>query len=162
MSSKTTAADGIERGDPVDTPIGTMYLRHVGWGVLIDNSSNTIPHVEGRPYLTLAGKEFTASLGFYPDGELERCYVHKRGSYDDAAPSYTARIVEEGRKAALAYIAENPDKVAAGELYSAKMDVYSAQAAYDRVRPEYLEAIRKLDDASQRLAEAEAKAEAFA
>jgi hypothetical protein len=138
-----------------------MYLRHVGWGVLIDNSSNTSPPAPGRPYLTVAGKEFTAALGFRPDGSVERCYVKKVGSFDQAAPSYVAKITEAGRTAALEFIEENPDKVAAGELYRARMDALSAKAAYDRLRPEYLEAVERMQAAGRALVAAEQEAAAF-
>jgi hypothetical protein len=156
-TTSTTSPDGVDRGYPVETPVGTMYLRHVGWGVLVDNSSNTVPHVPGRPYLTIAGKEFTASVGVYPDGNIERCYVQRRGSYDDAAPSYVAKIRDAAREAALRFIAEHPEHVAAGERYRAEMDVYSAEATMQRLEPEYKQARKTLREARKRLATAENK-----
>lgn len=146
-----------ERGFPVDTPIGTMFLRHVGWGVLIDNSSNTIPEPADPPYLTISGKTFTASVGVYPDGTIERLYVNRADRSKDAAPTYVRRIEEVARETALRWIEENPEQVARGEHYRARMDVYSATAQVERLAPEYREAKRRLAQTSKRLAAAEEK-----
>lgn len=74
---------------------------------------------------------------------------------DSVAPTYRDKIVNAARDAALAFIAEHPEHVAAGERYRARMDVLSAQAQVDRVKPEYEAAITALSEATERLNEVE-------
>lgn len=139
------APDGIDRGDAVETPVGTMYLRHVGWGVLVDNWSNQ--NVSPFPYLTVHGKEFAASVGVYPDGTIERKLVVKATTGNPAAATYTEAIIEAARAAALKYIADNLVKVAEGVHHSASMDYESAQAALKRIEPEYEAAVKRRREA---------------
>jgi hypothetical protein len=156
------------RGDAVETPVGTMYLRHVGWGVLIDNWSNQ--NVSPFPYLTISGKLFAATIGVYPDGTIERQTVEKVDkiggmSTGPAAPSYVEKIVHAARVAVHEYIVNNPVKVAEGVHYRASMDYESAQAALKRIEPEYEAAVKRRREAQEwreetrvRLLEAQAAA----
>jgi len=153
--------DGVRRGFPVETPIGVMYLRHVGWGVLIDNSSNTLPGGPNRPYLEIHGKQFTASVGIRNDLSVERFYGHKADSFDDIAPSYERRITEVAIETAGQWMREHPELVAEGMHYQARMNVLSAETQVKRLEPQYQEALDTLKAARTELRTAERVLAAF-
>lgn len=130
--------DGVRRGFPVETPVGTMYLNPTGWGVIVDNSSNTMPPRNGCPYLTYRGREFIATIAFTYEGELERCYVSKRGSMSsssDASKTHKDALVEAAKVAIFQWVDENPGHV--------------ARARYEDARIRHEGAIHKLAEARQ-------------
>lgn len=132
--------DGIRRGFPINTGMGTMYVNPTVWGAIVDNSSNTCPGGEDRPYLTVRGRQYTATVGIYADehartvgadvdplhGKVERCYVNLRGSDRPVAPSITARIVECARDAIAVARVKHADAFAQVARDDARMRVESA------------------------------------
>lgn len=135
--------DGVRRGFPVETPVGTMYLNPTGWGVIVDNSSNTIPSRNGCPYLTYRGREFIATIAFTYEGEQERCYVSKRGSWSssqDAAPTHRDAIVEAAQVAIFQWVDENSGLVARARYEDARIRHEGAVHKLAEARHEYEQA----------------------
>ena len=135
--------DGVRRGFPVETPVGVMYMNPVGWGVIVDNSSNSAPHREGRPYLTYHNVEFIANIGITNEGEIERCYISRRGSMsvnDDAAPTHRAAIIEAAKVAVAQWVSENPELVARAAYEQARMEHEGKVFSLGKAREDYDEA----------------------
>ena len=132
--------DGVRRGFPVDTPLGVMYMNPVGWGVLVDNSSNTLPGSIYRPYLTYRGIQFTASIGITNEGEIERCYISRIGSEKPAAPTHRAAIAEEAKAAVMRWLEDDPETAARGAYEQARMLHEGKVFALGKAREEYDEA----------------------
>ena len=131
--------DGVRRGFPFDTPLGVMYMNPVGWGVLVENSSNTLPARDDRPYLTYRGVQFTACIGIYEDGSIERSYVDKRNG-DRAAPTHEKAIVEAAQAAVAQWVSENPELVARAAYEQARIEHDGKVFALGKAREDYDEA----------------------
>lgn len=132
--------DGVRRGFPVETPVGTMYLNPTGWGVIVDNSSNTLPYREDRPYLIYRDLEFTATIAFTYEGELERCYINRRSSNTEAAPTHRAALVEAAKVAIFQCVDENPGLVARARYEDARIRHEGAVHKLAEARQEYEQA----------------------
>lgn len=111
--------------------------------MLVDNASNTVPARPGRPVLTIRGREYHATVGVTNEGEIERCYVSRAGSFtssDDAPAGVRTAVVNCALNAVEAWRKANPAIV--------------ARAAYDVARIEHESKARQAEEARQALAEA--------
>lgn len=148
--------DGVRRGYPVETPIGTMYINPTDWGALVDNSSNTIPACDERPYLTVRGRQYTAQIGVYADGRVERMYVNRRGSDLPAAPTVRQAIVNAALDAVERWRADNPATVARAEYESARLAHETTVSLLAHAREGYEES-RRVERAARRLRDTAAR-----
>jgi hypothetical protein len=159
-------ADGVRRGYPVESKLGTLYVKPLELDrVMVDNSSSTVPYREGRPTLTERGKEYTVSVNLKPDEHghwkcSEHVHAHHAGTYDDPTPTTERNLVAAIEEAvtewaktgeAQALLAEAEAAWANNEVYRQREKVKEAEEVLALEQRRLLDTCERLDAAQKRV-----------